>query len=105
MGREREGEGGGEVGGEGEDLDVWSGTTWTMMQRQMKFCMVQTHLFVFVIFIDTCGYLSHSGSGSSSSSSIVLSLKLLAPPPLSLSNHRLLIVLKVKLIEEKNSAT
>ena len=48
MGREREGEGGGEVGGEGEDLDVWSRTTWTMMQRQMKFCMVQTHLFLFL---------------------------------------------------------
>ena len=54
MGRGREGEGGGEVGGEGEDLDVWSGTTWTMMQRQMKFCMVQTHLFVFVFEMGSC---------------------------------------------------
>ena len=48
MGRGREGEGGGEVGGEGEDLHVWSGTPLTMMQRQMKFCMVQTHLFLFL---------------------------------------------------------
>ena len=50
MGRGREGE----VGGEGEDLDVWSGTTWTMMQRQMQFCMVQTHLFVFVFEMGSC---------------------------------------------------
>ena len=54
MGREREGEGGGEVGGEGEDLDVWSGTPLTMMQRQMQFCMVQTHLFVFVFEMGSC---------------------------------------------------
>ena len=34
MGRGREGEGGGEVGGEREDLDVCCGTPGTMMHRQ-----------------------------------------------------------------------
>ena len=44
----REGESGGRIGREGEDLDVCCGTPLTMMQRQMKFCMVQTHLFLFL---------------------------------------------------------
>ena len=54
MGRGIEGEGGGEVGGEREDLDVCYGTPLTMMQWQMQFCMVQTHLFVFVFEMGSC---------------------------------------------------
>ena len=50
----REGESGGRIGREGEDLDVCCGTPLTMMQRQMQFCMVQTHLFVFVFEMGSC---------------------------------------------------